>query len=151
MRKITKEQALHRLAAYCSRAERCMFDLRKKMDGWELPLSEQNEIIDRLKKENFLNEERFCRAFVKDKLRLNAWGARKIKYELQKKQIKASLIESALQNIDNKENKERLKLLLEQKKRTIRGKDEYDVQQKLIRFALGRGFSLEDILQIVKN
>ena len=143
------EQALHHLAAYCSRSERCSFDLRKKMANWELSETDCNKIIEKLQKENFLNDERFCIAFVRDKFRYNKWGAHKICYELKKKQLPEQWIESALQEIDTQTNIEQLKQLLANKRKYTKGANDYEVKQKLIRFALGRGFDLEEILRVV--
>ncbi|KAA6304424.1 hypothetical protein EZS27_043928, partial [termite gut metagenome] len=38
-----------------------------------------------------------------------------------------------------------LRDLLEKKKKTIRAKDKYEQKRKLIRYALGKGFEMEDI------
>jgi len=145
MNKLNYEQALHRLAAYCSRAERCIGDVRRKMDEWELPVEQQNQIIQRLRKEKFLDEERYCKAFVSDKTKYNRWGIHKIRFELRKKQIPESMIGEALKNMDPEENRERLQLLIEQKKKSVKGKNEWEIRQKLLRFAAGRGFSQEEI------
>jgi len=142
---MTYEQALHRLAAYCSRAERCVWDIRQKMDAWEISGEQQNQIIQRLRKEKFLDEERYCRAFVNDKTKYNGWGIYKIRFELKKKHISESMIRDALKNLDTEENRERLRLLIEQKKKSVKGKNEWEIRQKLLRFAAGRGFSQEEI------
>jgi regulatory protein len=73
MNKLTYEQALHRSAAYCSRSERCAWDIRRKMDAWEIPSGQQNQIIQQLRKEKFIDEERYCKAFVNDKAKYNRW------------------------------------------------------------------------------
>ncbi|GHU72966.1 hypothetical protein FACS189413_16800 [Bacteroidia bacterium] len=149
MKSTTYEQALHQLATYCSRTEHCSFDLRQKMTNWEINPSDQEKIIQRLQKEGFLSNERFCNAFVKDKSRFNKWGSRKIRYELMKKQIPQNLIQEALQLIDSQESTEQLKQLLEQKRKTVKGANDYEINQKLIRFAVGRGFDVEAISRIL--
>jgi len=70
----------------------------------------------------------------------------KIKYELRKKYISGSLIRSVLENINPQENRERLLQLLNAKKHTVKGKNEFEIQQKLMRFAAGRGFAVDDIM-----
>ena len=142
---MTHEQALHRLAAYCSRAERCIWDIRRKMDEWEIPAERQNRIIQQLQREKFLDEERYCKAFVNDKSQYNRWGIQKIRFELRKKQLPEPLIREALKNIDPEENRERLRLLIEQKKKSVKGANEWEIRQKLLRFAASRGFSQEEI------
>jgi regulatory protein len=150
MKAITYEQALHRLAAFCSRGEKCIYDIRQKMTCWELPENEQEKIINYLQKEKFLDEKRFCRAFVNDKIKYNHWGIHKIRYELKKKQIDNQIINEYLQNIDLEENKKQLQLLLKNKLKTIKGKNDYEIKQKLIRFAVGRGFPLEEIENVLR-
>ena len=70
---ITSEQALSRLAALCSRGEQAESDMRRKLQRWGIDLGETDRIVQRLKEENFLNEERYARAFVRDKARFNGW------------------------------------------------------------------------------
>jgi len=145
MNKFSYEQALQRLAVYCSRAERCVWDLKRKMNEWEIPFQQQNKIIQQLKKEKFLDEERYCRAFVNDKTKYNRWGINRIKFELRKKEIPEQMILEAMKNIDREENREQLRLLIEQKKKSVKGKNEWEIRQKLIRYAASKGFSFEDI------
>ena len=148
---VEEAEALHKAAAYCSLADRCIDDVRKKLMHWEIELPVQNRIIQRLVQEKFVDEERFCKAFVHDKLKFNKWGANKIKYELRKKNIPDSLIQSALENINPQENRDRLLQLLTIKKKSVKGKSEFEIQQKLMRFAAGRGFSIDDILWAVEK
>lgn len=139
------EQVLHRLTAYCSRGERCVYDVRKKMSRWGVSEEEQRKAVQYLQRENFLDEKRFCRAFVHDKSQYNRWGAYKIQYELKKKQIPDSLIREAVSEMDTAVNREQLRQLLANKRKTVKGANEYEINQKLMRFAAGKGFSLEDI------
>ncbi|MDL2322945.1 RecX family transcriptional regulator [Bacteroidales bacterium OttesenSCG-928-A17] len=145
MKKLTYEQALHRMAAYCSRAERCLQDVRKKLDIWEFSSQEQSHIIQHLQKEKFLDEMRYANAFVRDKSRFNAWGIHKIRMELRRKNVPDEIIGSALAEINPEETLQRLAELLKKKSRSIKANSEWEAKQKLIRFAAGRGFSLEDI------
>jgi len=145
MSKLSYGQALHRFAAYCSRTERCVWDVRRKMDDWEIPVDQQNQIIRLLQKEKFIDEERYCKAFVNDKSKYSRWGVYKIKFELRKKQIPEALIQETLANLNPEENLERLRLLIKQKKKSVKGKSEFEIRQKILRFAASRGFSQEDI------
>jgi regulatory protein len=146
---INFEQALNRLANYCSRAERCVFDVRRKLDTWEITKADQGKIIRQLQDGKFLDERRYCNAFVNDKSKYAHWGVFKIKYALKKKQISDDLIREALQNLDPEENKEQLRQLIERKRKTVKGKNEWEIRQKLIRFAVGRGFSFEEAEKIL--
>jgi regulatory protein len=151
MKQLTSEQALHRLSNYCSRTERCIFDVRRKLIAWEIPENEQNQIIRKLQQEKFLDESRYCRAFVNDKSKYNHWGAYKIKVELKKKQIPEDRIREALENLQPEETLEQLCRLLEQKKKSVNGKNDFEIKQKLMRFAAGRGFSQEETEKALLN
>ena len=89
MEQITEAEMLRRAAAYCSTAERCIQDVQKKIKAAGLTQEEGERIIARLLQEKFIDEHRFARYFVNDKLRFNKWGRIKIAYELQKKNIPA--------------------------------------------------------------
>ena len=142
---ITEEVAFNRLASYCVSTERCKFDLIDKMKRWELSEDVIERIIIKLEKENFINEERFCRAFINDKFRFTKWGKKKIAQALYFKKISQSVIYQYLDEIDQDEYIALLTDLLNSKRKNIRAKDEFELNGKLIRFALSRGFEFDDI------
>lgn len=148
---ITCEQALNKLADYCGRSERCISDVRNKLVVWEIAKDEQDKIIRRLQQEKFLDERRYCRAFVNDKSKCARWGAFKIRYELKKKQIPEDLIRESLENLDPEENREQLRRLIDEKRKSVKGKDEFEIRGKLIRFAVGRGYSPEEVEAVLNR
>lgn len=143
--KYSESQALVKAAAYCSKAERAESDVRRKLSLWELQPDETQRIISRLKKENYLNEDRFCRSFIKDKLLFNKWGRIKIIFELKKKQISEQTISRSFDEFESDAFEDSLLKVLTSKAKTTKGKDEYDKRNKLIRFALDRGYSYDQI------
>lgn len=151
MKTIPYQQALSRIAAYCSRGERCKQDIRKKLSAWELTDADIEKIIRYLEKEKFLDEHRYANAFVNDKSKYSHWGVNKIKYSLKTKGIPDTIINESLGTINNSENRERLKQLIDNKKKTIKGADEYEIKNKLIRFALGRGYSYDEITKAMNE
>lgn len=146
---ITENEAYSRLSAKCAMGEQCVYDVCKKMQRWELPDDVQQRVAKRLIDERFIDEKRYARAFVCDKSRYNHWGATKIKYELMKKGIGANDIEDALTEIDEEESLSALRHLIESKRRSVKGKSEYEIKAKLVRFAVSRGFSVQDVLRVV--
>lgn len=140
MKQLNEAEMLHRAAAYCSTAERCIQDIEKKIKAAGLSQEENDRILSRLLKERFIDENRFARYFVNDKLRFNKWGRIKINYELQKKGIPSSIRQEALDTIDQYEYEQILYTLLKSKKKSTSGKDEREIYCKLLRFASGRGF-----------
>ncbi len=139
-----------KLSALCAASEQCIHDVRKKMQRWELTDEQQQSIIDRLVREKYIDENRYAHAFVRDKSRYNRWGAVKIKNELRKRNISTLDIEDALTELNADDTLETLRQLLDKKRPTVKGRSEYEINTKLIRFALSRGFEMKDILKVIK-
>lgn len=151
MKQLSESEMLHRAAAYCSASERCIQDVEKKIKAAGLTGEESDRIIARLLKERFIDESRFARYFVNDKLRFNKWGRIKINYEMQRKGIPSDIRSEALASIDEQEYHSLLLSLLKSKKKATRGKDDRDVYTKLLRFAAGRGFETRDACGCLKQ
>ena len=148
MRKeITEQEAYLQLAALCAQTEHCQEEMRVKMRRWELNETVQNRIVSRLVKERYIDDERYARAFVKDKIHYNKWGRRKVQQALWQKHIDTEIQQRVLDEIDEKEYLDVLSPLLKQKRKSIRAESDYELKQKLIRFALGRGFGFDIIRQ----
>lgn len=150
MKQRSESELLHLAAAYCSTAERCISDVRKKITaaGGQQEIADQ--IISYLLKEKFIDETRFCRSFVNDKLLFNHWGRVRISYELRKKEIAPTLFAEAIDNIDENNYVNILSELLKNKKRMTKGRSGQDIFNKLYRFAAGRGFESDIILKCLK-
>lgn len=149
-KEITEQEAYLQLAALCAQAEHCQQEMRDKMRRWELDETAQNRIIVRLVKEHYIDDERYARAFVKDKIRYNKWGRRKVQQALWLKHIDADIQQRVLDEIDEKEYLDVLRPLLKQKRKSIKAESDYELNQKLVRFALGRGFGFDIIRQCLK-
>lgn len=147
MKEKTEQEAYLQLAALCAQAEHCQQEMRDKMKRWELDETVQNRIIDRLTKERYIDNERYTRAFVKDKIRYNKWGRRKVQQALWMKRIDKDIQQRVLDEIDEKEYLDVLRPLLKQKRKSVKAQSDYELNQKLVRFALGRGFTFDIIRQ----
>ena len=143
----TEQEAYLQLAALCAQAEHCEQEMRDKMKRWEIDATTQDSIIARLVKERYIDNERYARAFVKDKIRYNKWGRRKVQQALWMKRIDDDIQRRVLDEIDEKEYLDVLIPLLKQKRKTIKAQNEYELNQKLVRFALSRGFDFGIIRQ----
>ena len=144
---MTEQEAYLQLAALCAQAEHCQQEMRDKMRRWELDETVQNRIVARLVKERYIDDERYARAFVKDKIRYNKWGRCKVQQALWQKHVDADIQQRVLDEIDEKEYLDILRPLLKQKRKSIKAESDYELNQKLIRFALGRGFGFDIIRQ----
>ena len=148
-KKYTEQEAYTRLSALCAMGERCCYDIHKKMKNWELPEGAEERIVAKLVKEKFIDECRFAHAFVRDKFRYNRWGEIRIQQELRLRQISQKHIDEALEEIESNDNLSTLAEIIRKKRPSVKGKNEYEIRGKLMRFALGRGFSMEDITKVI--
>ena len=143
----TEQEAYLQLAAMCAQAEHCEQEMRDKMKRWGVEPDAQDRVVARLVKERYIDNERYARAFVMDKIRYNKWGRRKVMQALWMKRIDDDIQHRVLDEIDDKEYIDVLIPLLKQKRKTIKAKSDYELNQKLVRFALGRGFDFGIIRQ----
>lgn len=128
---------------YCSLSEHCIQKVREKLVQWEAPKELIQPIIDKLVEEDYINEERFARAFVKDKFRFNHWGRIKITTHLRVLSISSDIIAKAIGEIDEDEYAEILDETVEKKRKTIKKGTDYEIRAKLLRHTLSRGFEYE--------
>lgn len=146
-KEITEQEAFLQLATVCAQAEHCEKEMRDKLKRWGIDESAQNRIIQRLINERYIDDERYARAFVKDKIRYNKWGRRKVQQALWLKHIDPEIQQHVLDEIDDSEYLDVLRPLLRQKRKTVKAESDYELNQKLVRFALGRGFTFDIIRQ----
>ena len=149
MKQLTPAEALNKAAAYCTLCERCVSEVRAKLTAWGMTPAEQNSIVERLVSEKFIDETRYCRAFVNDKLKFNHWGRIKISAALREKQLPKELAKEALEQIDEELYMEILTETIATKRREYKGKDDYATKQKLMRFAASRGFEPSIIMRMI--
>ena len=148
---LTEEQALVRLTALCASAEHCTGEMVDKMSRWELSEEAQARIMEHLIKNKYIDDERYCRAFVHDKMEYNHWGRRKIEQALYAKHMDKTIQETVLNEIPDEDFIAILRPLIEQKRRQTRANSEYEMNMKLMRFAASRGFTLDQIRQCIDN
>lgn len=146
----TEQEAYLQLATICAQAEHCEQEMRDKMKRWGVEPDAQNRVIERLVNERYIDNERYARAFVKDKIRYNKWGRRKVMQALWMKHIAGDIQQRILDEIDDSDYLDVLVPLLKQKRKTIKAKSDYELNQKLVRFALGRGFDFNIIRQCLE-
>ena len=144
---MTEQQAYVQLAALCAQAEHCRQEMRDKMRRWQLDEAAQERVIARLVNERYIDDERYARAYVGDKVRYQKWGRRKIQQGLWMKGISDDIQQRVLSEVTDEEYLDVLRPLLKQKRKTTKADSDYALNQKLMRFALGRGFTFDIIRQ----
>lgn len=147
---MTEEQVLNKLTTLCARGEHCQQEMLDKMRKWEIEEDVQARVMEYLLKEKFIDEERYTRLFVEEKIKFNKWGRKKLEQALYMKRIPRSIYGPILDEIDEENYEEILRPLIEAKRKTVTGKSEYEIRGKLIRFALSRGFDMDTILSVLE-
>lgn len=144
----TADKILNNLRRQCSRREYCTADVLKKaekaLDGDH---QQAVKVLNVLVEEKFVDDRRYAAAFARDKSSIAGWGAVKIRYMLSAKGISKDIISEALEEVDVRKADDRLRKLLENKDRSL--KEDPQRKMKLLRFALGRGYSYDEVSAIL--
>ena len=136
-RELSKAEWLDKAEAYCAKAEHCAADVRRKLYEWGAPSDLSDYIEEKLYANDFLNDARFCHAYVHDKVAYQKWGRLKIQAGLRALQLPDSAIRAALETIDEETYFANMKELIAQHKS--------DPEEKRIRILLQRGFTYNEI------
>ena len=148
---LSKAEWLDKCEAYCARAEHCAADVRRKLCEWGAPeaLSDENggieplwqEIEEILYQRDFLNDARFCNAYIHDKVEYQRWGRVKIQAGLRALQLPEREIQEALKNLDETVYFSNLRKLIEEHR--------CDSEEKRLRFLAQRGFTFDEIHRVL--
>ena len=147
----TVEEARLKAEAYCAMSEHCTDDVCRKLEQWGAPLAEFDSILEHLKKEKYVDDRRYAIAFVRDKYRFNQWGRIKIAQSLRLKQIGSKEIKLAMEEVDETEYLDILTSVIRRKLPAVKAVNDYERRGKLVRFAVGRGYEVEKILQCLNR
>ena len=137
---MTQKEALQKMAKYCAYQERCQSEVRQKLKSFSLCEEEIESIICELIDQNFLNEERFAKAFVRGKFNQKDWGKNKIKQHLFQKEISEYCIKKGLEEINESDYLNTLERLAHRKKGTLEFSNQFNLNQKVARYLIGKGF-----------
>lgn len=146
---ITESEALLKLSALCSRSEHSSGEMMDKMRRWGMDSEARERVLARLISERFVDDERFCRFFVRDKMRFDRWGRRKIEQALYAKGVSADIYGAVLDEVPDESFAQILRPLIAAKRRTLKGGDEYADKARLVRFAMQRGFGYDIIRKCI--
>ncbi len=150
----TVDEAQKRLEHYCAYQERCHKEVSQKLYEMGMIPIAQDKIIVHLLQHNFLNEERFARAYARGKFRIKKWGKQRLRLELKRKGIHKNLIATALKDIDNNDYYDTFNALAEKKAHSIIESNIYKKRKKLADYLLYRGWEsamvYEKVHELVK-
>ncbi|MCD4695359.1 MAG: RecX family transcriptional regulator [Bacteroidales bacterium] len=140
-----------KMKEYCAYQERSMFDVKSKLKTFHLQEGMDEKIIMNLKKKKFLNEARYAKNFASGKIRINKWGKVKIYAALQQKGVPEFFILQGLNQVDEKEYLDVLKNVIERKNKLLKEKDPAKRNQKLAKFATGKGFEPDEVWKVLNS
>lgn len=140
----TIKQALEKAMHFCAYQERNQQEVRKKLKTFELEELEVEEVIAELINQNFLNEERYAKAYVRGKFRINKWGKLKITSALTQKDLSTYCINKGLEEITNDEYSETIKALLSKKISSFTDLD-YKSKAKAVNYLMSKGFESNQV------
>ena len=136
-RELSKREWLDKCEAYCAKSEHCAADVRRKLYEWGAPADLFDFIVESLYSNDFLNDARFCHAYVHDKVEYQSWGRLKIQAALRALQLPESEISQALKNIDETVYLGNLRKLIHSRSA--------DSEDKRLRFLSQRGYTFDEI------
>lgn len=140
-----QKEFLKRAMNYCALAERCTYDVVKKMTEWGVPEEEFDSILEKLRQEKFLDDDRYANSFVADKWKLDQWGRSKISNGLFHKGFDEQKIQRALDTIDQDVYVNIMENVLSRKRETIKSEPAIQQMKKIISFGTSRGYE-EDLI-----
>ncbi|WP_374465117.1 regulatory protein RecX [Chryseobacterium sp.] len=144
----TFEEIKQKLVNYCVYQDRCHAEVEQKMREFLLIDEAKEEIILYLLKENYLNEERFTRSYIRGKFYIKHWGKNKIKMNLKQKQISEKLINSCFDEIDDADYEKAIRKIFDDYYSRQTGLKEYQKKNKTIKHLMSKGFEYEKIIDI---
>lgn len=136
-------KALNSCMQLCSRNEMCRFDIEEKLKRWELDENEVETIMKTLYDQHFIDDQRFVKAYINDKLKFNHWGKIKIRFMLNARQLRSQLVESAINEIDPELYHDILVEEIKKKLPKIKAKSDYERKGKLASYMASRGFETD--------
>ena len=142
---ILAEEVLNKMRKYCAFQERCVSDVKNKLDRYIISKKKKIEIISSLTAEKYIDEKRFSTSYCQGKFKIKKWGKQKIKNELIKKKISQTNIDIAINSISMTDYIKTLNDLIDFKTKYIKDKDLFNRNGKLVRFLLQRGYEFDII------
>jgi regulatory protein len=147
----TLAQARLKAEQYCAYQERCHKEVTQKLYNLGLAAEEVQDVLLHLMQHNFLNEERFAKAFVRGKHKVLGWGRNKIVYHLKAKGINTKLIELALQELNEQDYETELRELIEKKNNLLKEEDNWKRMVKVSRYLSSKGYEPEHFMPVLKT
>ena len=151
MENYTFEEIKHKLEYYCSYQDRCHKEVEQKLNSFTLITALKEKVIVHLIENNFINEERFAKSFVRGKHNYKGWGKNRIVNELKFRNISSRIIETALKEIPEATYLENFHQLAEKHWNNITERKGPKKNKKFVDFLLRKGYETSLIYEKLKE
>lgn len=147
----TFEEIKQKLVNYCVYQDRCHSEVEIKMKEFLLIQEAKDDIFLYLIKENYLNEERFVRSYIRGKFYIKNWGKNKIRSHLIQKKISDKLIIRCFDEIFDEDYKAVALKIFENYYSKLTNLKVYQKKSKTIGYLINKGYEYEIIQKILEN
>lgn len=147
----TPQQAMLKAASYCAYQERCYAEVEEKLAEWGIYGTDAGEIMIKLSEQNYLNEERYAKAFAGGKFRTKQWGRNKIRLALKQKKISVYCINLGMKEIHDEDYMATLTELAIEKLESGKTTNPLVQKNKTAQWLMGKGYEAELIWDILKK
>jgi regulatory protein len=145
------EEAFEKLTTFCAYQERCPWEIRRKLYEKGIFDDKAEQLITELIAEEFVNEERYARAFARGKFRLKKWGRNRIRMELKMREVSEQLIRKGLSEIDPEEYYDTLLTQIEKKWESTHDPDSYKKKFKVTQYLMNKGFEMDLVKEAIES
>ena len=136
---------------YIDRRLRSINELRDYLKNKEEDTIIIEEVIDKLIDYKYLDDDRFTKAFIKDKLNFTNWGDYKIKNELKRLGVNEEVIYNNMTSIDDNIFYERINKIIDKDISINKKYSGIKLKNKIYNHLLTLGYSKEKVISIINN
>jgi regulatory protein len=147
----TVEEATKLMENFCAYQERCHKEVEKKLYDLHMIPEARDKITLHLLQHNFLNEERFSKAFARGRFSIKNWGRIRIVNELKFRNISPYNIKTALKEIDEEDYLKTIQKVAEKKFAVINEPNTFKKRSKLLTYLSSKGYESDLIYEVVKS
>ena len=141
---MTSTEILSKIERYCAYQDRCTQEVIAKLRSWQLEEQEQRQVLQILKNEGFIDDERYVQSFIRGKINAKQWGVQKIRLGLLQKGISKELIDKYIEDINPQQYTDNIQTVL-RKWTQSHGPVTQENITKLYRHLLSKGYTYDEI------
>lgn len=141
---MTSTEILSKIERYCAYQDRCTQEVLTKLRSWQIEEQEQRQVLQILKNDGFIDDERYVQSFIRGKINTKQWGVQKIRLGLIQKGISKELIDKYIEEINPQQYTDNIQTVL-RKWTQSHGPITQENITKLYRHLLSKGYTYEEI------